>query len=143
LQFILLGAIALGGWFFGGAWSGTAQQGSVLIGGLLIVGGLAIAVLGVANLGPSMSAMPRPADQAVQISHGVYSQIRHPIYAGLVCAAVGWSVLSASFVALALSVVLAIVLDLKARREELWLRERFAGYAAYAGRTKRFMPGIY
>jgi protein-S-isoprenylcysteine O-methyltransferase Ste14 len=46
-------------------------------------------------------------------------------------------------VALALSVVLAIVLDLKARREEEWLRERFPDYAAYAARTKRFIPGIY
>jgi len=143
LQFIFLGAIAIGGWMFGGAWSGVAQQALWAVGGLLMVGGLAIAALGVVNLGPSLSAMPRPTDQSVQVSHGVYSQIRHPIYAGLVCGAVGWSLVSASLVALALSVVLAVVLDLKARREEEWLRERFAGYAAYAARTKRFVPGIY
>jgi len=143
LQLILLGAIAISGWLFGGAWPGVAQQALLVVGGLLIVGGLAIAALGVVNLGPSLSAMPRPTDQAVQISHGVYSQIRHPIYAGLVCAAVGWSLVTTSLVALALSVVLAVVLDLKSRREEQWLRERFAGYAAYAARTKRFLPGIY
>jgi protein-S-isoprenylcysteine O-methyltransferase Ste14 len=142
-QLILLGAIAIGGWLFGGAWSGVAQQALLVVGGLLIVGGLAIAVLAVANLGPSLSAMPRPTDQAVQVTHGVYSQIRHPIYAGLVCAAVGWSLVNASLVGFALSVVLAVVLDLKARREEVWLRERFAGYAAYSERSKRFIPGLY
>ena len=143
LQFIFLGAIALGGWLFGGAWSGVAGQAQLVVGGLLIVGGLVIAALGVVNLGPSLSAMPRPTDQAVQVSHGVYSQIRHPIYAGLVCAAVGWSLVSASLIALALSVVLAVVLDLKSRREEAWLRERFSGYAEYAARTRRFVPGLY
>src|SRR3990172_1407913 len=137
LQFIFLGAIAIGGWMFGGAWTGVAQQALLVVGGLLIVGGGAIGALGVVTLGPSLSAMPRPTDQAVQISHGVYSQIRHPIYAGLVCGALGWSLATASLVAL------AVVLDLKARREEEWLRERFAGYAAYAARTKRFVPGIY
>jgi len=143
LQLILLGAIALGGWLFGGMWSGVAQQALVIVGGLLIVGGLAIATLAVTNLGPSLSALPRPTDHAVQISHGVYSQIRHPIYAGLVCAAVGWSLVTASLLGLSLSVALAVVLDLKARREEVWLRERFVGYEAYAERTKKFIPGLY
>jgi protein-S-isoprenylcysteine O-methyltransferase Ste14 len=143
LQFIFLGAIAVSGWLFGGYLSGVAQQAGWVVGGLLICGGLAIAALAVINLGPSLSALPRPTDQAVQISHGVYSQIRHPIYAGLVCVAAGWSLATASLVGLALSVVLAVVFDLKARREEVWLRERFAGYAAYAERTKRFVPGVY
>ena len=143
LQFILLGAIALSGWLLGHAWSGVAQQALLVVGGLLVLGGLAIATLGVANLGRSLSAMPRPTDQAVQITHGVYSQVRHPIYAGLVCAAIGWSLVTASLIGLALSVVLAGVLDLKSRREEAWLHERFAGYAAYAARTKRFIPGLY
>jgi protein-S-isoprenylcysteine O-methyltransferase Ste14 len=33
--------------------------------------------------------------------------------------------------------------DLKARREERWLRERFADYDDYARRVKRFIPGFY
>ena len=143
LQMLLLLAIASGGWLFRGAWSGVAQQALLVVGSVLMVGGLAIAALGVVSLGPSLSAMPRPTDQAVQVSHGVYGWIRHPIYAGLVCAAIGWSLVTASFVALALSVVLGLVLDLKARREEEWLRERFPDYPAYAARTKRFIPGIY
>ena len=36
-----------------------------------------------------------------------------------------------------------VLLDLKARREEAWLSERFEGYAAYMRRTRRFIPGLY
>lgn len=143
LQFVLLGAIAVAGWLFGGAWAGVARDGLLVIGGLLIVAGIAIAGLGVVNLDRSLSPLPKPTDQAVLVSHGVYRQIRHPIYAGLVCAAVGWSFVSASLAALALSAVLAVVLDLKSRREEAWLRERFADYSEYTTRTKRFVPGLY
>jgi protein-S-isoprenylcysteine O-methyltransferase Ste14 len=143
LQFLFLALIGSAGWLFGGSWSGTAQQATLLIGGLLVAGGLAIGGLGIVNLDRSLSALPRPTDQAVLVSHGLYRQVRHPIYAGLVCTAVGWSLVTASLAALLLSGVLAVVLDLKSRREEGWLRERFPGYAAYAARTKRFLPGLY
>jgi protein-S-isoprenylcysteine O-methyltransferase Ste14 len=46
-------------------------------------------------------------------------------------------------VALVLALGLAAVLDLKARREEAWLVVRYPGYAAYARRTRRFLPGLY
>jgi protein-S-isoprenylcysteine O-methyltransferase Ste14 len=49
----------------------------------------------------------------------------------------------ASLLALGLALALAVLLDLKARREEVWLREKYPGYAEYAGHTKRFVPGVY
>jgi protein-S-isoprenylcysteine O-methyltransferase Ste14 len=40
--------------------------------------------------------------------------------------------------------VLAVFLDLKARREEAWLGERLDGYEAYRERTPRkLVPFIY
>ena len=39
--------------------------------------------------------------------------------------------------------VLAALLDAKARREETWLLERYDAYAEYRRRSKRFVPGIY
>ena len=143
LQFIFLGAIAVAGWLFGGTWSGTARAGSLVVGGLLIVGGLALAGLGVRDLDRSLSALPRPTERAVLVSHGVYRQVRHPIYTGLIAGALGWSLAAASAVALVVTVGLAVVLDLKSRREEVWLGEKFADYGAYAARTKRFLPGLY
>ena len=36
--------------------------------------------------------------------------------------------------------VLAVWLDAKARREEVWLMARFGDYAAYRTQTRRFLP---
>ena len=41
------------------------------------------------------------------------------------------------------TLALAVTLDLKRRREELWLAERFEGYAAYRQRTKALIPFLY
>jgi protein-S-isoprenylcysteine O-methyltransferase Ste14 len=69
--------------------------------------------------------------------------VRHPIYLGVLLSALGWALLKASVVALGLAIGLAVLLDLKARREEAWLDERYPDYADYARRTRRFVPGIY
>jgi len=54
-----------------------------------------------------------------------------------------WALFWRSAPALLLAIVQLPFFDLKARREEQWLRSRFFGYADYAGRVKRFLPGIY
>jgi protein-S-isoprenylcysteine O-methyltransferase Ste14 len=36
-----------------------------------------------------------------------------------------------------------VFLDLKSRREEVWLRDRFPGYSEYAHRVRRLVPGLY
>jgi protein-S-isoprenylcysteine O-methyltransferase Ste14 len=41
------------------------------------------------------------------------------------------------------AVTLAVYLDAKARREERWLREHYAGYAEYARRVNRLIPYLY
>jgi protein-S-isoprenylcysteine O-methyltransferase Ste14 len=40
-------------------------------------------------------------------------------------------------------VVLLGFLDLKSRREERWLEERFPEYLAYRAATRRMVPGLY
>jgi protein-S-isoprenylcysteine O-methyltransferase Ste14 len=77
------------------------------------------------------------------VERGIYRRIRHPIYAGLILAAIGWATLSGSPPAFAAAVALAVFMDAKARREEAWLADRYAEYAAYRTRTKRFLPGVY
>jgi protein-S-isoprenylcysteine O-methyltransferase Ste14 len=141
LQFLLLAAIGAAGFLVrvpltdGGA--------SLFAGGILVLLGLLLAWRAVRDLDESLSPLPMPTASATLIQHGLYGSIRHPIYAALVLMAVGWSLATLSLLALALTGVLALVLDLKSRREETWLRERFPEYAAYAARTKRFIPRIY
>lgn len=113
-------------------------------GGLvLIVAGAWLAYRGIDALGPSLSALPAPAASGELVVTGPYERVRHPIYAGVILLAAGWSFLVVSPAALVVAILLAVWLDLKSRREEAWLGERYPGYAAYRARTARFVPGVY
>ena len=49
-----------------------------------------------------------------------------------------------SVVGLLLTAVLVLFVELKSRREEQWLAERYPGYADYRRRTpRRFVPFVY
>jgi protein-S-isoprenylcysteine O-methyltransferase Ste14 len=65
------------------------------------------------------------------------------MYGGVVLAAFGWAMASASPVTLLIAIVVLVFFSLKSHREEAWLEERFDGYAAYRARTRRLIPGIY
>jgi protein-S-isoprenylcysteine O-methyltransferase Ste14 len=91
----------------------------------------------------SLTALPKPKDDATLVDRGAFRLVRHPIYGGLILAALGLAVITpwaGTFIAVAL---LALVLDLKRRREEVWLAERYPGYAAYRARTKALIPWVY
>jgi protein-S-isoprenylcysteine O-methyltransferase Ste14 len=126
-----------------GPWPAGAEPVARVVGAALIFGGLIAGGAAVHSLDISLSPFPRPAPGGVLVVHGPYRWIRHPIYTGLIAAAFGGAVYTGSVVAALFAGALAVVLDLKSHREEFWLRERFAGYAAYAARTRRFVPGIY
>jgi protein-S-isoprenylcysteine O-methyltransferase Ste14 len=143
LQIVFIVAVLVAGLVASSHWTGAPRFALSVLGSALIVGGLALGFLGIKDLDRSMSPMPRPTETAVLIQDGVYRRLRHPIYAALILIAIGWSLLMASLLALALALLLAVVLDLKARREEVWLRARYPGYSEYAAHTKRFVPGLY
>ena len=115
----------------------------LLVGAAAIVIGAWLVIRAVADLGGSLTPMPRPRADGRLIDSGIYARLRHPIYAGMIVAAVGWSAFTGSLGALVATLVLAVFLDAKARREEMWLLERYDAYADYRRRSKRFLPGIY
>ncbi|MDQ3937430.1 MAG: isoprenylcysteine carboxylmethyltransferase family protein [Chloroflexota bacterium] len=143
IQLALLALVAAAGVFLAPDWNGAPRLVSAAAGGALMVAGLIVVVLGIRDLDRSLTPLPYPAERGTLIEHGIYRRLRHPIYSGLVCFALGWGLLTASVAALGLTLALAVLLDLKARREEVWLRQRYAGYADYARRTSRFVPGVY
>jgi Putative protein-S-isoprenylcysteine methyltransferase len=95
------------------------------------------------ELGPNLTPLPRPAAHSSLVRSGIYARLRHPIYAGLMLASIGWATATRSLPAFASAVVLCLFLDVKARREEAWLVERYPEYAAYRLQTRRFLPGVY
>jgi protein-S-isoprenylcysteine O-methyltransferase Ste14 len=143
LQFILLPLVALAGLLAGNAWTSPLADVTSLLGLALMAGGAALLGRGLMDLGANLTPVPHPRDDAQLVETGVYALVRHPLYGGLIATAVGWSLVSASPLALLLSGVSVVFFDLKSRREEVWLKERYADYPDYMTRTKRLVPWIY
>jgi protein-S-isoprenylcysteine O-methyltransferase Ste14 len=143
LQLLLLALVALAGAAGGGDWDGPFRWLTAAAGLSLIVLGVLLAGRGLLDLGRSLTAVPHPREGAELVETGVYARVRHPIYGGLIVASVGWGLMLASLLALAMALVLAVFFDLKSRREEAWLHSHYPGYAAYQGRSHRFIPWLY
>jgi protein-S-isoprenylcysteine O-methyltransferase Ste14 len=123
--------------------SGAGRWLAFALGLVLACGGGWLSVAGLRGLGRNLSAAPRPRSDAELVREGPYRRIRHPIYAGIIAGSFGWGLMSASPLSLAFAVALTVWFDLKSRREEGWLDERYPGYAAYVARTHRFIRGVY
>ena len=100
-------------------------------------------LLGMVALGRNLTPFPKPKRASQFVQHGIYRHLRHPLYVAVFCTALGWALIWASWAALFGCLLLAVLFDAKARREERWLRARFPEYAGYERRVRRFIPWIY
>jgi protein-S-isoprenylcysteine O-methyltransferase Ste14 len=142
LQLLLFAAI-VGCGFTGVTWPRAVESFLVVLGLVFVFAGAVLLVLGALALGRSLTPFPRPHDRAELRQGGIYRAVRHPIYGGLLMLALGWSLAEAPL-ALVPTLLLAVAFDLKARREEAWLFERYPAYGAYRSRTpRRFVPFVY
>ena len=114
-----------------------------ILGALILFAGVALATLGLRALGPSLSAFPKPVDDGQLVTTCIYGIVRHPIYAGLIIGAVGWALLTGTLLGLALAILLFLFFDVKSRREERWLVQKYAGYLAYRRRVRKLIPWLY
>jgi protein-S-isoprenylcysteine O-methyltransferase Ste14 len=119
--------------------AGILQSCGIAV-GLLACLIMAIAVI---NLGRNLTPLPCPKDDAVLIQAGLYRFVRHPIYFGVLLAAFAWTLIFPGVYILMYSLGLFLLFDIKARREEVWLVERFPEYQEYQLRVKKLIPGIY
>jgi protein-S-isoprenylcysteine O-methyltransferase Ste14 len=142
LQLLLFVGV-IGAGFVGPLWSGPARVAGAIAGLALIMFGVGLVSAGILRLRRQLTAFPRPVPGGRLIEDGVFGLVRHPMYGGAVVAAFGLGLAMASPAALVGAFVLAVFFDLKSRREETWLAEQFAGYAAYRRRTRRLIPWLY
>jgi protein-S-isoprenylcysteine O-methyltransferase Ste14 len=119
------------------AWLEVAFGAAALVAAAWVVGRALL------DLGGSLTPVPRPRADGRLVTTGIYSHVRHPIYAGMILSAIGWSAITRSVAAFAVALLLAALLDAKARREEAWLVERYPAYEDYRRRSKRFVPSVY
>ncbi|MBA3534351.1 MAG: isoprenylcysteine carboxylmethyltransferase family protein [Ardenticatenales bacterium] len=140
LQFILLLVIALA------PVDGQLTEMAILrpLGYVLMVIGGLIGLFSARNLGRNLTALPKPVEQGKLVQDGLYGLVRHPIYLGLLLAALGWALWRRSAIGIALSLLLFVFFDAKARREERWLTEKYPDdYPDYQKRVKKLIPWIY
>ncbi len=114
-----------------------------VLGAAVLLAGAGLAMLGLRALGPSVSVFPKPADNGQLVTTGLYGIVRHPIYAGLIIGAIGWALLTDTLLGLALAILLFLFFDVKSRREERWLRQKYPGYGAYQARVRKLIPWLY
>ena len=95
------------------------------------------------GLGRSLTPFPRPAPDGRLVTSGAYRFVRHPIYFAVLIGALGFSLATMSPLRIAVTLLLFFFFDMKARREERWLQERYPEYAAYKSRVKKLIPWIY
>jgi protein-S-isoprenylcysteine O-methyltransferase Ste14 len=124
----------------GDLWARGVLSG--IVAGALVVLGVLIAGLAGMRLGPNLTPLPIPKDDGELITGGFYHYVRHPIYTGVLLAAMGIVVFQASLAHLVGLVLLWGVLTLKALGEERMLSEKYEGYGDYAKRTGRFVPRV-
>jgi protein-S-isoprenylcysteine O-methyltransferase Ste14 len=140
IQVAALLAIAVAGPFAGSLDGDDVVAWAIRLSGVaLLIAGVVLAARGTIDLRDALTPLPHPRADAELIEDGVYARARHPIYGGLILAALGWGLAWLSPMALVLASGLAVFLRLKSAREEHWLMERFPGYAGYRQRTRRFL----
>ena len=143
LQVLLLAGILLSA-LAGTGWPSAVAPVAFALGGALIGLGAALLLAGGVRLGSALTPFPAPRSGSDLRTSGVYGLVRHPMYGGGILVGAGWSIVFAAPLGAVLTVVLAVFADLKSRREELWLEQRYAGYRDYRARTpRRLIPFVW
>lgn len=114
-----------------------------ILGASAVLGGIAVLGSSAVSLGKSLTPFPRPLPSAQLVTSGAYRVVRHPMYFGLLLAALGISLLTLSPLRIALTLLLGVFFDRKATREERWLLERYPDYPAYQAEVRKLLPYLY
>lgn len=116
------------------AWSGA----------LLVVAGVALACWSRSMLGRNWSVSVERKEGHELIRTGPYRLVRHPIYTGLLLAALGTCIAIGEVRVVISFPVILVSLVWKLQREEAVLGDEFGEqYAAYRMQTRALIPGVY
>lgn len=112
-----------------------------LFGPVACLAGVAVAALGLKDLGSNLSPFPKVPENTELVQTGIFAEIRHPIYAGLLCFSLGLSIWTGSAMRMLLTGALWLLLEKKSDYEEASLIETFDGYTEYKKKvTGKFFP---
>lgn len=136
-QFALIGALLLTSW--PPAATTLLPPAFVLLLAAGVVGTAALA----ANRPGNFNIRPELKPGGQLVTSGIYRWIRHPMYSAVLLAMLGTVLADPRPWRAAAWLALLGVLIAKLQREEHYLSQRHAGYAAYRERTWRLVPRIF
>lgn len=110
-----------------------------------VLGSIALVFLGkgLIDLGKQLTPLPYPKENGELVQTGMYSLVRHPLYSGLIFFTLSWAIFQMSLSHLLAVLIIFIVLNAKASKEEAWLSDKFPEYAEYRQRVKKLIPWVY
>ena len=114
-----------------------------ILGGVLMAAGGALLIAGFLRLGRGLTPLPYPKDGSVLVQTGPYALVRHPMYGGGILLALGWALYVRSWATIGYAILLFLFAEVKSRREEEWLAQRFPAYADYRRRVRKLIPFVY
>lgn len=119
-----------------------AIPGAAWLGAVLVAAGVACTVAAQWTMGTSWRIGVDPSERTALVTRGLFGWVRNPIFTGMMCASLGFTVWVANPAALLGVVAIVAGLELQVRRvEEPYLvRVHGDAYRAYAARTGRFLP---
>lgn len=105
--------------------------------------GIALAIWARICLGRNWSSAPAVKEGHALVTSGPYRLVRHPIYTGILLAALG-SALTGSIFAIWILAAVAVVFYRRIDKEERIMLELFPeAYRTYQSRTKRLIPWLF
>jgi protein-S-isoprenylcysteine O-methyltransferase Ste14 len=111
-----------------------------ILGLVLSVVGIIIVLVSILQLNKSLSPFPTPKQNGQLVTNGLYHYVRHPIYSGIICGAVGFSLFQGSITLAIVTILLTLLFYFKARYEEGLLVVQYPKYAMYQNHTKMLIP---
>lgn len=125
-------AVFAAGWYLPGSPHSVLRHPGTGLFAMLI--SAIIGLAGCVSLKSSLSAFPEPRQRRL-VTTGIYSVLRHPMYAGLLVLAAGWILWTGSVAAMVASFLLWLLLKRKATTEDGRLGQIYSDHADYAART--------
>jgi protein-S-isoprenylcysteine O-methyltransferase Ste14 len=115
---------------------------SFFLGPASILAGMGVAANSVWDLGSdSLSPFPATTSSSTLKTTGIYQELRHPMYTGLLLIMLGLAIATDSATRLVLTIGLGYLLEIKTTKEEEFLLERFPEYNDYQEQVpQKFFP---
>lgn len=115
-----------------------------VLGIILMVAGLAIVLIALLSLGAALTPTPVPQEGAALRTDGIYALVRHPVYSGILVAALGFTLAVGSVWQVLMWVALAVFFYAKAFWEDRLLADKHGvAWFDYADHVSGFIPRFW